>query len=213
MPDALIWGASGGIGAALVVALKSDGWRVFAAARDELKIPAEADATFTFNAANPDDTASVISLCAQQTDGFDFVAYTAGGLVASPLDKLTATDWGAIFDANVTGAFVAAQASLPLMHKGAHMMIIGAYVEKITLPRMGAYAAAKAALEPMVRVLGRENRKMKFSLVRPPAVDTPFWENVPFKLPDYAIQPQAVASAMIAHFKAGESGTLDIESS
>lgn len=211
MPDALIWGASGGIGAALVVALKSEGWRVFAAARDEMKIPDEADATFSFDAADADDATSVISLCAQQTDGFDFVAYTAGGLVASPLDKLDVADWRAIFDANVTDAFVAAQASLPLMRKGAHMMIIGAYVEKITLPRMGAYAAAKAALEPMLRVLERENRKMKFTLVRPPAVDTPFWENVPFKLPDYAIKPESVAQAMLTHLNEGEGGTLDIQ--
>jgi uncharacterized protein YbjT (DUF2867 family) len=39
MPDALIWRASGGIGSAIVRRLKGEGWRVFAATRDERKTP------------------------------------------------------------------------------------------------------------------------------------------------------------------------------
>ncbi len=210
MPDVLIWGASGGIGSALVHTLKTEGWRVFAAARDELKIPSEADATFSFTAEDAASIDAVISLCAQQTDGLELVIYAVGGLTPAPLDKLSPEAWQAIFNANVNGAFLTARASLNLMTKDSHMMLIGAYVHKITLPRMGAYAAAKAALEPMVNVLARENRKMRFTLVRPPAVDTPFWENVPFKLPDYAIQPQAIARAMLDYHKSGEAGELDI---
>jgi NAD(P)-dependent dehydrogenase (short-subunit alcohol dehydrogenase family) len=53
LPAALIWGASGGIGRALVIELKQAGWQVFAAARNESAVPAEADAVCYFDAANP----------------------------------------------------------------------------------------------------------------------------------------------------------------
>ncbi len=39
MPDALIWGASGGMGRALTEKLISRSWRVFAAARDTSGLP------------------------------------------------------------------------------------------------------------------------------------------------------------------------------
>ena len=43
MPEALIWGAAGGMGQALVNQLNNAGWRVFAASRDVEAIPAGVD--------------------------------------------------------------------------------------------------------------------------------------------------------------------------
>jgi 3-oxoacyl-[acyl-carrier protein] reductase len=199
MPDALIWGASGGIGSALVKTLKHEGWRVFAVARDEMKIPDEADFTYSFDAGDANGITNIVTLCAQETDGLEMVVYAAGGIFADPLDKLAPEDWQATIDANLTGAFLAARSSLNLMNKNAHLLFLGAYVDKITLPRFGAYTTAKAGLESMVAILQKENRKKNITIVRPPAVDTPFWDNVPFNLPDGALQPQAVADAILAH--------------
>lgn len=208
--DALVWGASGGIGSAIITALKEQGMRVFAAARDELKIPQESDHTYAFNASDPASIDAVISACAYETDGFDLIVYAAGGVRSNPLDRLEAKDWQHVLDANLNGAYFAAKSSLPLLKKGGHMMFIGAYVEKIILPRMGAYTAAKAGLEAMTQILQKENRKVNITLVRPPAVDTPFWENAPFKLPQNAITPATVANAVLEQYRAGEAGTLDI---
>jgi NAD(P)-dependent dehydrogenase (short-subunit alcohol dehydrogenase family) len=60
---------------------------------------------------------------------------------------------------------------------------------------MGAYAAAKAGLETMVSVLRKENRKHKFNVVRLGAVDTLFWDKAPFKKPNDAKSPQAIAQS------------------
>jgi NAD(P)-dependent dehydrogenase (short-subunit alcohol dehydrogenase family) len=138
------------------------------------------------------------------------VIYAAGGLNANLLEKLTSEEWNATLTANLTGAFLASRASLNLLKRDGHLILIGAYTEKITLPRMGAYVAAKSGLESLVTVLQKENRKLKITLVRPPAVDTPFWQNVPFRLPASALQPQQVASAMIAHYVKGEVGELNL---
>lgn len=210
MPDALIWGASGGIGQALVQTLKADGWRVLAAARRDDAIPDTADASAYFDAADPFSVNQAAMQLAQVTDGVELVVYAAGGIRANPLDKLNAEDWNAVLAANLTGVFLALQASLSLVSREASVMAIGAYTEKITLPRMAAYTAAKAALEPLMTIFQKENRKLKVTLVQAPAVNTAFWENVPFKMPEYALAPQAVAEAILAHHKAGGSGLLSL---
>jgi 3-oxoacyl-[acyl-carrier protein] reductase len=210
MADVLIWGASGGIGQALVNAFHQAGWRVFAAARDELAIPDEAEFTYPFDASDEDSIAGVVTLCAHQTDGMDAVIYAAGGIIANPLDKLDRDHWHAVMDANLNGAYLAARSSLNLLNKSGHMVFIGAYVHKITLPRFGAYTTAKAGLESMVTILQKENRKLNITLVRPPAVDTPFWENVPFNLPDGALQPAQVADAILTHCQGDKGGELDL---
>jgi short-subunit dehydrogenase len=90
------------------------------------------------------------------------------------------------------------------------MLFMGAYVDHVTLPKMAAYAVAKAGLETMVTVLRKENRKHKFSVIRPGAVDTPFWENAPFKKPVDAKSPETVARAILAHYQAGQNSDLDL---
>lgn len=211
MPEALIWGASGGIGRALVTQLKAEGWRVYGAARNEENIPAEADATYPFDANDPQSVEQVALLLAQDIeDSLDLMVYAAGGVVPGPFDKLDPAGWQATMAANLDGAYLAARSSLNLLSKTGQMMFIGAYVHKITLPRMGAYATAKAGLETMVAILQKENRKRPITLVRPPAVDTDFWDNVPFSKPESALDPAEVAAAMLRHAAEGGGGSLDL---
>jgi NAD(P)-dependent dehydrogenase (short-subunit alcohol dehydrogenase family) len=210
MPEALIWGASGGIGSALVHKLKAEGWRVFAAARRESGIPANADMTFPFNALQPATVAEVASVIAAETSGLDLVIYAAGGVKAAPLEKLEPDAWRLIMAANLDGAFLAARSSLNLMRDDGHLMIIGAHVGKITLPRMGAYAAAKAGLETFITVLQKEHRRKRITIVRPSAVDTPMWANVPFNPPQQALSPESVAQSILDHHTSGGSGELDL---
>jgi len=210
MPEALIWGASGGIGRALVSLLKDNDWRVFAVARDTSRIPAEADFDADFDAADSNRIDQVAMQVAQETEGLDLVVYAAGGLEADRLKDMSAQAWSEVMSSNLTGAFEAAGPSLNLLNEGGHMMFIGAYIDHLILPKMGAYAAAKAGLETFVDVLAKENRRYKFTLVRPGAVDTPFWKNAPFKLPSDAKPPSEVANAMFARFQDGESGDLNL---
>jgi len=210
MLSALIWGASGGIGSELVRQLKNKGWTVYAVARQEGNIPTEADYTYPFDASDPYSIQNAALLIAQETEGVDLVIYAAGGVRANPLHKTDPDDWSAVMAANLDGAYLTARSSLNLLNKGGQMMFIGAYVHKITMPRMGAYVTAKAGLESLFTVLQKENRKIKMTLVRPPAVDTPFWENAPFKLPDGAMKPAQVAEAMLNHYATESGGELDL---
>ena len=106
--------------------------------------------------------------------------------------------------------FFAINQSLPLLTNEAQVVFIGAYIDHLILPKMGAYAAAKAALETFAAVLQKENRKLNVTVVKPGAVDTPFWENAPFRLPKDAKSPDVVANAILAQYENKQSGTLEL---
>lgn len=210
MPTALIWGASGGIGAALVRTLKQAGWRVFAAARDTSRVPAEADDVLAFDVHDRGTLRDVNFALASESDGVELVVYAVGSLRADKLTDLAADDWATVLSSNLTGAYLAASHSVSLLNESGHMVFIGAYIDHVILPKMGAYAVAKAGLDPLVGVLRKEHRKRRFTLVRPGAVDTAFWEHAPFRKPPDSKPPEAVARAILEHHNAGTQGDLNL---
>jgi 3-oxoacyl-[acyl-carrier protein] reductase len=81
------------------------------------------------------------------------------GQVGRPLEEVTSSDWQAIFDVNVTGAFLCAQAVAPGMKSAKFGRIVnissGAGLG-ISLTGIQAYAAAKAAQIGLTRQLAHE---------------------------------------------------------
>ncbi len=210
MPNALVWGASGGIGSAVVNTLKNNGWSVYGAARNPDAIPAHADGKFAFDANDPNSIKEVGILLAHDAVDLDLTVYAAGGIVAAPVTEIGEANWTQVMNVNLHGFYLATQCTLHLVNEGGAVMVIGAYVDKIGFPKFGAYAAAKAGLDPLMTILGKENRKINFTVVRPPAVAGRFWEDAPMSEPKGAMRPQQVADAMLAHYNEGTKGTLDL---
>lgn len=208
MTNALIWGASGGMGQALCQQLQQAGWRVFAAARDLTQLPEGVNGRYAFNAADPNSIKDIAIDLAHQTQGLDLWVYAAGELQADRLKNMTSDAWLSVLHSNLTGAFLTASHTIQLLNDGAQAVFIGAYIDHLILPKMGAYAAAKAGLEPFVEILQKENRKINFTLVKPSAVNTPFWDNVPFRMPRDAKDPTIVAQAILRQQAEGKHGVL-----
>ena len=208
MPDALVWGASGGMGQALVNELSSSGWRVFGASRDEEAIPNGVFERYQFDATDYNAISDIAVDLAHQTSGLDLWVYAAGGLQADLLRKMSPNAWSAVIDSNLNGAFLAISQTIQLIKDGGQATFIGAYIDHLILPKMGAYVVAKAGLELMVNVLQKENRKLNFTLVKPGAVATDFWKSVPFRMPADAKSPDIVAQAIVAQYETGQRGIL-----
>ncbi len=208
MPEALIWGATGGIGSALIDDLSAAGWRIYAASRSIDDIPDAVFERYAFEAADENSIRDIAVDIAQQTDGLDLWVYAAGEMGAERLSKMSVDTWSAVLNSNLNGAFSTISRTVHLMKEGGQAVFIGAYVDHLILPKMGAYAAAKAGLEPLVEIVQKENRKINFTLVKPGAVDTRFWENAPFKMPAGAKPAQMVARAIVTQFENGQRGIL-----
>jgi NAD(P)-dependent dehydrogenase (short-subunit alcohol dehydrogenase family) len=196
------------MGQALINQLNSTGWRVFAASRDVEAIPAGVYERYRFDAANPGTIKDIAIDLAHQTNGLDLWVYAAGELQADLLGKMSPQTWSAVLDSNLTGAFLTISHTVHLLNEGAQAAFIGAYIDHLILPKMGAYAVAKAGLEPLVSVLQKENRKINFTLVKPGAVATDFWQDAPFKMPADAKSPDIVAQAIFDQYEQGARGFL-----
>jgi NAD(P)-dependent dehydrogenase (short-subunit alcohol dehydrogenase family) len=205
----MIWGAGGAIGNALINLLLEKGWQVAAVGRHVGVL--EQSGAFAIDAEVGDDFSvrTAVNAAAQELGEVNLWAYAAGDITAQPTGEMGLADWRRILDANLTGAYLTTHHSLPLLAKDAHLFYLGAVSERMRLPGLGAYAAAKAGLEALAEVVRKETRR-RVSVVRPGAVDTPFWNKVPFKLPPHHLKPQEVAARMLQAYFDGHQGLLDI---
>ena len=146
----------------------------------------------------------------QAAGSVDLWIYAAGDITAEKVGDSEPDTWRRILDANLVGAYQATHFSLPLLARDAHLIFLGAVSERMRLPRLSAYAAAKTGLEAFVTVLGKEERKRRVTIARPAAVDTPLWERVPFKLPRQAMSPEEAAASILAAYHEGHRGVLDL---
>jgi NAD(P)-dependent dehydrogenase (short-subunit alcohol dehydrogenase family) len=210
MGTAMVWGASGGIGRALVGRLMADGWKVVALLRHPAEL-AELDCDAI--EADVADQHSVERALAEARDvvsTVDLWIYAVGDITSVRVADMSPDTWRRILDADLTGAYLAVHYSLPLLADDAHIVFLGAVSERMRLPGLSAYAAAKAGLEAFATALGKEQRRRRVTVVRPGAVDTAIWQKVPFKLPRHALKPEAVAERIVAAYEEGHKGMLDL---
>jgi 3-hydroxy acid dehydrogenase / malonic semialdehyde reductase len=206
---ALVWGAGGGIGGGLVSKLASEGWRVIAITRRPQNV-AGAIASFEANFAEPFSVQRAVMAASQEAGEVDLFVYSAGDISAQPVAEMTPDAWKRILDANLNGAYYATHYSLPLLASSAPLVYIGAVSERMRLPGLSAYAAAKAGLEAFAEALRKEERKRKVIVLRPGAVNTDFWRKVPFKLPATALSVEQVAEKALEAIETSAQGNVDL---
>jgi len=192
-----VFGASGGIGAALVsqLAARSDVAEVHALARKPLQTGAKVH-THTFDLA---DEATIAAACATIGGPLDLVIVATGRLIRDNGDgpekswrALNADAMAEMFAINAIGPALIGKHCAPLLRKGGKPVFaaISAKVGSIADNRLGgwhSYRASKAALNMMVRnfaiELGRSNPAAIAVTLHPGTVDTPlsrpFQRNVP----------------------------------
>lgn len=206
----MIWGANGGIGRALVQRLAADGWTVLAVARQAGYLETLTPYVFEADVGKPHDVQRAVLAASQEGGPVDLWVYTVGDITSIPISAMEPATWQRILDANLTGAFNAVHFSLPLLAPEAHLFLLGAMSERMRMPGLSAYAAAKAGLEAFGEALRKEARKQKVSVVRPGAVNTSFWAKVPFSMPASALAPETVADRILGAYAEGHKGTLDL---
>jgi len=101
-----------------------------------------------------------------------FVNAGVGGF--APVEAVTEDFWDFIHNVNLKGAFFAIQKALPLMRDGGSIVITGSIGSVAAVPGNVAYAAAKAGLRAVARIVGKEvlPRKIRVNMVSPGPTDT-----------------------------------------
>ena len=210
MPTAMIWGATGGVGRALVDELLDKEWSVVAVSRDEEALTGRVSCSLRADVGDAFSVQRAVQAAAHEVDNVALWVYAAGDIAAAPVEEMTPAVWERILAANLTGAYHAAHYSLPLLAPDAHLVFVGAVSERLRLPGLSAYAAAKAGLEAFADALRKEQRRRRVTVVRPSAVATPLWDKVPLRMPKDAPPPSKVAGRILAAYEEGHSGLLDL---
>jgi NAD(P)-dependent dehydrogenase (short-subunit alcohol dehydrogenase family) len=208
MKTALVFGAAGSLGRAISAALVAADVRVLGVARDEAKLPGlEA---FSADLGSEREVEAACLWAAREAGGVDLLVFAAGRMANGPLAEMSADAMLRLWTDNLLIAHLANRHATPLLNPEAHRIFLGAYVDKLAFAKLGAYAAAKAALDAWARVLIREERNLKTTLLRLPAIDTALWAHAPFPLPKGALAPAAVGEEVLRCWREGKTGVVDL---
>lgn len=156
----IITGASSGIGAAAAILFAEEGASVVLAARRSAELEAVVGRINRSNgravslAGDVKDSGyaeALVELALTEFDGLDG-AFNNAGVVGSmdSVSDMGIDNWNDVLSVNLTAAFLAAKAQVPVMKKrgGGSIVFTSSFVgfSNAGLPGMGAYAASKAGL-------------------------------------------------------------------
>lgn len=180
---ALITGGNSGIGLATARLFAAEGARVAITGRDRAKLDAavkEIGPNAIGIVADATDIAATESAVAQTVAKFgrlDIVFANAGIAAGTPLGATKPAAFENIIATNLNGVFFTVQAALPHLNDNASIILIGSVISVLGIPGYAAYAASKAGIRAMARVMASElsPRGIRVNVVAPGAIRTPIW--------------------------------------
>jgi len=174
----VVLGGNSGIGLAAARAFQAEGARVAITGRNKQTL-AQVAAASAMLAVRSDissvaDTRAAMGRIAEQLGGIDvlFVNAGVGGFATVP--EVTEEFWDNVHGVNLRGAFFAVQAALPHLRDGGSIVITGSIGALLALPGNAVYAAAKAGLRAVARILAAEllPRRIRVNVVSPGPTET-----------------------------------------
>lgn len=174
----LILGGNAGIGAAAAQLFADEGARLVITGRNEETL-GEISAQTGAHPIRADmgvltESLDAITAAADHFGGIDvlFVNAGVGGFAMVP--DVTEDFWDGIHNVNLKGAFFAMQAAIPHMKEGSSIVVTGSIGSVAAVPGNVAYAAAKAGLRAVARIVGKEllPRRIRVNMVSPGPTDT-----------------------------------------
>jgi NAD(P)-dependent dehydrogenase (short-subunit alcohol dehydrogenase family) len=176
----LIFGGSGGIGAALAGRLLARGLPVHIAARDTERL-AHCSAQLggcrytSCDAADGASLANAVAEASALSGGLSGLAWCVGSIVLKPLKRTTADDFLDAFKLNVLGAALAVQAAEQALRAARGSVVLFSSVAAGSgFPNHAAISAAKGAVEALTRTLAADLAPdVRVNCVAPSLVRTP----------------------------------------
>jgi NAD(P)-dependent dehydrogenase (short-subunit alcohol dehydrogenase family) len=188
---AIVTGAYGGIGMAVVRRLLQDGAKVMLAGHHQDRLDEaiaelgkdfdrERIAGVACDVSREDQVVAAVEATLQRFGAWDIMVNNAGLMAFKPLEQQTADDWNAVLGVDLLGAFFFIKQAFLKMGKGGAIVNISSVHAVETEPLVAPYAAAKTALLSLTRSAALEGRPkgIRTNVILPGAIDTPMlWDN------------------------------------
>ncbi|MBV8609394.1 MAG: SDR family oxidoreductase [Singulisphaera sp.] len=221
---ALVTGASQGIGAEIARALHQAGARVVINHPDqgegrtradadglaeELNAARDGDAlVLAADVADPSAVREMMRAVAERWGGIEILVNNAGILRDRSVAKMGLDDWRSVLDVNLSGVFHCCKYGLEILRDGGAIVNMGSLAAEAGFHGQANYAAAKAGVHALTRVLSREcaRRSIRVNSVAPGVIDTTIMAAVPEPIRAEMVQaipwrrfgsPQEIANAVL----------------
>jgi NAD(P)-dependent dehydrogenase (short-subunit alcohol dehydrogenase family) len=178
---AVVTGGSAGIGLGIAKALAKDGAHVVIAGRRQ----AELDKAVTeighgamavqADAASLADIDRLYAAVKAKHGRIDVLMLNAGFYEFKKFGDITEEHFDKTYNMNVKGTLFAFQKALPLLTKGASVVLTGSIAGSIGIPNMSVYSSTKAALRNLVRgwILDTKDLGIRINVLSPGHTLTP----------------------------------------
>ncbi len=174
----VILGGTAGIGRAAASLFAAEGAKLAVTGRNEAalaEVAAETGAlSLRSDMGDIADSQAALDRIAREFGKIDVLFVNAGVGGFAPVDDVTEQFWDGIHNVNLRGAFFAMQHAIPHLNDGGSIVITGSIGSVLAVPGNVAYAAAKAGLRAVARIIGKEllPRKIRVNMVSPGPTDT-----------------------------------------
>jgi NAD(P)-dependent dehydrogenase (short-subunit alcohol dehydrogenase family) len=173
---ALVTGAAGGIGQAIVQGLLAEGARVAAADRDSSAIPAVAH--LDGDLLNPEYCDGLMNAAVDALGSVNIIVNNAGVITRGTIDETSDADWTLSMGVNVEAPFRICRAAIPVMARQGGGVIVNTsscWGGKAPGPNHPLYCMTKAAVASMTECLGMDHghQNIRVNAVCPNEVNTP----------------------------------------
>ena len=179
---ALVTGGSSGIGLAIVERFVAEGAYVFATGRRQVVLDGAVEhlggrvTTVRADSSKAADLDSLFSAIAASGRSLDILVANAGGPIKpQAVTELSEAEFDATVAGNFKAVFLTVQKAIPLMNRGASLILVGSTTSLTGLPSLSAYAASKAAIRNLARSWAVElgSRGFRVNALTPGPVLTP----------------------------------------
>jgi NAD(P)-dependent dehydrogenase (short-subunit alcohol dehydrogenase family) len=179
---ALVTGGTSGIGLATAALFLSEGAQVVVVGNDPERLKTAAAALGESGLAlqadlrRSTDIDRLIDTVRKRYGRLDILFANAGLGRAAPLEAVTEAQIDEQFTVNFKGLFFTVQKSVPLMEKGASIVLTTSFLNTVGTPGLSILSATKAAVRSLARTLGAElaPRGIRVNAVSPGPISTPF---------------------------------------
>ncbi len=177
----VVLGGNSGIGLEAARGFAAEGGRVAITGRDPQTLDAAAKTiggdvlAIRSDIDEPTDTDAAMARIGEHFGRIDILVVNAGVGVFAPVPDVTPDIWDSVHNVNLRGCFFAAQKALPLMRDGGAIVFTGSIGAVLAIPGNAVYAASKAGLRAVARILAVEllPRKIRVNMVSPGPTETP----------------------------------------
>src|SRR5438477_3624057 len=180
---ALITGGNSGIGLETARLFVAEGARVIITGRNQATLEAAAKElgpnalSIVADATDIAATEKAVKQAVEKFGKLDIVFANAGISANTPVGGTSLETFEAVLKTNITAVFFTVQAAAPYLNDGASIILNGSVISVLGNPGYAAYAASKAGVRAMARVMASElsPRNIRVNVVSPGAIRTPIW--------------------------------------